>query len=123
MGRRNASLHGLLDAVAGPTYRSDHPDLVVLIDAADGKKTIREHVNKYIAHLDLDLLAGVANPPTDVEFSEVESSLKAMREFMNEYGLRFLNEPPVTYDRNAEVITEQAETLVATLRAGLRARE
>lgn len=122
VGRRNASLHGLLDAVAGPTYRMDHSDLISLIDAAEGKKTIRDHVNKYIAHLDFDLLAGVVDPPPAVEILEVEAALEAMREFMDEYGRRFLNQPPMDYDRISDIITAQAETLVATLRAGVEAK-
>lgn len=121
VGRRNASLLGLLEAVAGPGYRADHGDLVALIESAEGKKTIREHVNKYIAHLDLDLLAGVAEPPAAVEILEVEAAFQSIRTFMNEYGIRFVHEPAMAYDEIAEIISEQAESLVATLRAGLDA--
>src|SRR5436305_9699637 len=69
-GRRNASFRGLLDVVAGPDYEVKHADLVALINQIAANNAIRTHANKYIAHLDFDLLAGVTAPPASVEILE-----------------------------------------------------
>lgn len=118
--RRNASLHGLLEAVAGLDYATNHADLVELIGKIQGNTSIRMHVNRYVAHLDFDLLAGVDSPPPPVAILDVEDALSELRAFMDEYGRRFLGVEPVEYEWKAEVLAEQAEILVDTLRAGLR---
>jgi hypothetical protein len=76
-------------------------------------------VNRYVAHLDFDLLAGVEPPPPSVAILDVEAGLAELRAFMDEFGARFLNEPPIEYEWRADVIPEQADVLVETLRAGL----
>lgn len=117
--RRNASLHGLLEAAAGSEYATQHFDLAEHIAKVEGNTTIRTHVNRYVAHLDFDLLAGVEPPPPSVAILDVEAGLAELRAFMDEFGARFLNEPPIEYEWRADVIPEQADVLVETLRAGL----
>jgi hypothetical protein len=116
MGHRNASFEGLLEAVSGPMYKTNHPDLFRLITDLKAKKSIREHVNKYIAHLDFDLLAGISTKPSDIPIGEFEDALRLMREFMNRFGRQFFNDVPTEYDTLAELMADQADNLVANLR-------
>jgi HEPN superfamily AbiU2-like protein len=120
-GKPNASFHGLLRAAAGSDYPANHGDLVSLIEGIAANPTIKEHVNKYIAHLDLHLLAGRASAPDSVEILQVEDALAAARQFMNEFMKRFLHEGSFEYDEKAAVITEQIERLVSVLASGLQA--
>jgi len=123
MGHLNASFRGLLEIVAGPDYSREHGDLVARIAEIEGNGTIKLHVNKYVAHLDFDLLAGVATPPPSVEIDAVEAELAAAREFMDDFGERFLDLAPFPYDETASVMDKQADALVRTLRAGLAAQK
>ncbi|MGA8807074.1 MAG: hypothetical protein WB973_04290 [Thermoanaerobaculia bacterium] len=118
-GRRNASLEGMLKAVAGDSYLTTEPDLMKELDAARQNKAIRDHGNKYIAHLDLDLLAGVAAPPTSIEIEEFENALSHMRTFANGMASKFFGGLERDFAEEAELMTRQADILVGTLKNGL----
>jgi hypothetical protein len=116
VGHLNASFEGLLEAVSGPMYKTNHPELFRLVTDLRAKKSIREHVNKYIAHLDFELLAGIALKPNSIPIGEFEDALRLMREFMDNFGHQFFNDAPGDYEVAAELMAEQADTLVAHLR-------
>jgi hypothetical protein len=124
MGRGNASLEGLLEVLAGPGYMTDHPDLVQLINDLRSNTAIRDHVNKYIAHLDLELLLGVADPPSSVGILEFEDALRIMRQFITETRQRFeLRVLLLEFEECATLMADQADELVKTLRKGLALTE
>ena len=115
-----ASLEGLLEALAGPNYKTDHSDLAKRLDDLRANKAIRTHANKYIAHLDFDLLAGIAAPPESIGILDMEDALRIIREFITETGKRFLDESPLEFEEGAQLMAVQAEDLVETLRKGLK---
>jgi hypothetical protein len=117
----NASFFGLLKAAAGDDYAVNHPDMVVMIESIAAKPTIRAHVNKYIAHLDLELLAGRVDPPDSLAILEVEDALRTAREFMDLFMQRFLGEGPFDYEGKAAIIPDQLERMITLLRTGLEA--
>ena len=82
---------------------------------------IRKHVNRYVAHLDFELLAEVDTNLTDVEGGEITAAVDCAARFANLFAARFLHEAPVAFDENTDLIATQAETLVEILRAGLKA--
>jgi hypothetical protein len=120
MGKRNASLEGLLEAVAGDSYMQDAPALMKFLDAARDRPAIRDHVNKYVAHLDFDLMAGVGALPS-IELLAFEEALANMRAFMNGLGLKYFDRPARAHDVEAKLLTEQADALVKALRKGSQA--
>ena len=113
MGRANASFHGLLQAMAGEHYRIEHADMVAMIERVAAPPSVRIHVNRYIAHLDLDLLTERVQAPEPLAIEEVESALAAAREFMDTFMQRFFNEPPVDYSGEAELIPGQVQDLAS----------
>jgi hypothetical protein len=115
----NASFHGLLRAAAGEQYATDHADMVALIEIVKSKPTIRDHVNKYIAHLDLELLAGRVDPPGPIAILEVEDALGATRQFMDTFAERFLGEDPFDYEGKAAEIPAQIDRMIYLLKSGL----
>jgi hypothetical protein len=118
MGKENASFLGLLRAAAGPDYETTHPNLVKLVVSIAATPTIKEHVNKYIAHLDLPLLAGKVPAPTSVEILQVEDALATARHFMNEYMEEFFGEPAFPYEEQAALIPQQIDRILLLLKAG-----
>jgi hypothetical protein len=118
-GRANASLRGLLCAIAGPKAEAAHPDLIALLPDDNVTELIRTHANKYASHLDLDLLSGHTDAPEAVAIEQMEQALTAIDSYMNELGRRFFRSAPVPYRERAEIITSQAERLVHLLRLGL----
>lgn len=121
-GKRNASYEGLLHALGGPSYKIDHADLMDILAQLRSKQTIKDHVNKYIAHLDLDLLSGAAAPPKGVEILDFEDALRLMREITSLMRERFAaTRPLLEFEEGAAIMVDQAQNLVDTLRKGLNA--
>jgi len=108
-----------LEAVAGDSYRITESELMKELDAARQNTAIRDHANKYIAHLDFDLLAGVTPAPTSIEIAEFEEALRHMREFANGLATKFFGGRERNFSDEAELITKQADLFVDTLKKGL----
>lgn len=120
-GERNASFEGLIREFGGTSYKADHPDLIAVIEGLRSKKTIKDHVNKYIAHLDLELLAGAVSPPTGVEILDFEDALRMMRDLISKMRDRFAPQSHLLdFEGGADLMVSQAESLVETLRKGLK---
>lgn len=119
-GRANASLPGLLNAIGTAFTETDHIDLLRMLPTEHVTNSIRTHANKYVSHLDLDLLAGRVEAPTPVELQEMADALVAIANFTNEIGRRFFGRPAIPYREKAQVITVQAERMVET--STIRAR-
>ena len=113
---RNASLEGLLEAVAGEDYRTTHAQMMKHLDAARANMTIREHANKYIAHLDFDLLAGAADPPAPIKIEEFEEVLEHMGAFANDIGAEFFGGREINYASVADLMRSQADALIDALK-------
>jgi hypothetical protein len=118
---RNASLEGLLEAVAGSGYKATHPDLMNHLAAARANTTIREHANKYIAHLDFDLLAGAVDPPAEIAIEDFEDVLRHMRAFLNGMTDEFFRGREVNYESVGKLMRDQADAVVVALKKAANA--
>jgi hypothetical protein len=120
MGKwRNASLEGLLEAVAGLTYKTTEAELMRCLDAARDNAVLREHGNKYIAHLDFDLLAGTTSAPEGIKIEDFDGALNHIREFMNLMSQRFFGGREVDFGEFVNLMSKQGDVLIETLRKGL----
>src|SRR5437773_1350648 len=70
IGRRNASLRGLLEAIHGPSYKSMPEEQLVV--AIEQNNTIKEAVNRVVAHIDWNVAVGEDAPPGPVALADVE---------------------------------------------------
>ncbi|MCA1732500.1 MAG: hypothetical protein LC732_02735, partial [Acidobacteria bacterium] len=102
-----------------PHYREREMGLLAFLEAARDNPAIREHVNRYVAHLDFDLLAGTSTPPPDIELEEFDKALANVREFINGIGKSYFQRPPRAHHVEAELIARQAGRMVEALRKGI----
>ncbi|MGK2883292.1 MAG: hypothetical protein ACSLE8_00690 [Rhodococcus sp. (in: high G+C Gram-positive bacteria)] len=121
-GQPNASFYGLLKAASAAGY-ADVVDLLEIVDDIAAKSIVRGHVNKYVAHLDLNLYAGRTEPPEPLEIADFEDALTACKRFMDEYMERLFGESPYDYEAKAEPLSVQADRVVELLRLGLERRD
>jgi hypothetical protein len=94
MGRRNASLRGLLHAIHGSGYRTLHEE--ALIVAVEKNNTIKEIVNRVVAHIDWNVAVGDDLPPSPVALQDVEDALLNVRLVMQHLATE-LGQPVLEY--------------------------
>jgi hypothetical protein len=104
--------------IATGALAAELPPLLAAYGAANAKA--RERRNKRIAHFDLETMlrskASLWGPSRD----EIETSLDALRRFMNCIALHFTG-TQTAYE--LIVLDSDGESLIATLKEGLRYRE
>jgi hypothetical protein len=110
MGRRNASLPGLLEALHGATWTSTAA--ARHIEAVKMNSTVRTHVNRIIAHIDWNTAVGVEPPPAAVRLDDIEDALANVRAVMQHLATE-LKVPELDYTNSR--IDHDVAKLFATL--------
>jgi hypothetical protein len=116
MGRRNASLRGLLQAIHGDAWEKQ--EAATLVTAVEQNNTVRHHVNRVIAHIDWNTAAGVDDPPGPVAVEEVEEALEQVRQAMKhiaeQLGLPVLDYTGARIDGEVDTLFRLLASTAAT---------
>jgi hypothetical protein len=110
MGRRNASLRGLLEAIHADAW--EQQEAAAWVTAVEQNSAVNSHVNRSIAHIDWNTAAGNEAAPGSVELDDVEQALQLVRDVMKHLTQQ-LNVPVRDY-RDARIDAE-IDTLLKLL--------
>ena len=115
----NLTLSNLCQLVtASGVLTTDLPPLLAAYDAACAKA--RDRRNKRIAHFDLETMLQPKASLSGPSRAEIEAALGALRSVMNRISLHYTG-TQTAYD--LIVLDSDGESLIATLKRGLRYRE
>ena len=121
-GKQNLTLHALRQAVAESGNQLLLNDLDKELEHfANASAMIRNRRNTWIAHYDRPtMLEAEIKPLTGPSRAEIEQALAALRAIMNLVELRFTN---TTTAYEQFTMTDDGDSLIATLQRGLRYRQ